>query len=162
MKSISETPLPGIGIRYEFTTEAGQPIGVVLRRDGDRDFLVYSREDPDTCKVTLRLDASDVAALIDALGGSEVVTRHQEQLHQSLEGIELEWIAIPADAAANGSTIAESSLRRRTGASIVSVIRGEQITVSPTSEFRLEAGDTVVVVGSPETVAQARDALTHA
>lgn len=162
MAAISETPLPGIGVRLEFTTRAGQPVGVVVRRDGDRDLLVYSREDPDACKLTLRLEPEDVAALVDALGGSAVVARQRESLRQSLEGIDLEWVQIPEGAAAAGHTIAESALRRSTGASIVSVIRGEEVITSPASDFTIEAGDTVVLVGSPAALAQGRAALADA
>jgi len=162
MAAISETPLPGIGVRLEFTSRGGQPIGVVVRRDGDRDLLVYSREDPDACKLTLHLEPEDVAALIDALGGSAVVARQQESLRQSLEGIDLEWVQIPDGGAAAGHTIAESALRRSTGASIVSVIRGQEVITSPGSDFTIEAGDTVVLVGSPAALAQGRAALADA
>ncbi len=44
---IFETKLPGIGVRYEFTTEAGDRAGVVIRRDGTRDIVVYDRADVD-------------------------------------------------------------------------------------------------------------------
>ena len=107
-------------------------------------------------------DPDLLARLVDTLGGSAVVTRHQEALRQSLEGIEIEWITIATGAPAVGQTIAETALRRTTRASIVSVIRGEAVTVSPSSEFLIEAGDTVVVVGSPESVLLARTALAHA
>ncbi|MGA0121425.1 MAG: cation:proton antiporter regulatory subunit [Gaiellales bacterium] len=162
MAAISETPLPGIGVRLEFTTQGGQALGVVVRRDGDRDLLVYSREDPDACKLTLHLEPEDVSALVDALGGSAVVARQQESLRQSLEGIDLEWVQIPEGGAAAGHTIAESALRRSTGASIVSVIRGEQVVTSPASDLRIEAGDTLVVVGSAAALAQARSVLADA
>lgn len=162
MPPITETSLPGVGTRFEFTSAAGQPIGVVVRRDGDRDILVYDREDPDRCAAVLHLRPDEATALIDLLGGSAVVARHQETLRQSLEGIELEWVRIPAGARAAGRTIGETMLRRSTGASIVSVLRGTQWETSPHSDFRIEAGDTVVLVGAADAVAQAAEILTGA
>jgi TrkA domain protein len=162
MAAISETPLPGIGVRLEFTTESGRRMGVVARRDGQRDLLVYSEDDPDACRLTLHLSPADAALLVDALGGSAIVAHQQEALRQSLDGIDLEWIRIPAGAFAVGRSIAETSLRRRTGASIVGVIRGDDVSVSPGSDFVLREGDTAVVVGSAATVEQARGVLTGA
>src|SRR5664279_3402172 len=40
---IFETPLPGIGVRYEFTSELGDHVGVVVRRDG---CLLYTSPSP--------------------------------------------------------------------------------------------------------------------
>jgi TrkA domain protein len=162
LQSISETILPGVGTRFEFTTTGGLPVGVVVRRDGGRDVLIYDRADPDRCQAVIHLGPADATTLIDLLGGSAVVARHQEVLRQSLEGIDLEWIAIPESSPAAGNTIAEISMRRNTGASIVSILRGDAWTTSPPSDFRIESGDTVVVVGAPDAIAQARASLVDA
>ncbi len=162
MPSISETILPGVGTRFEFTTSSGLPLGVVVRRDGGRDVLIYDRADPDRCQTVIHLEHADANTLIDLLGGSAVVARHQEVLRQSLEGIDLEWIVIHQDDPAAGKTIAETAMRHQTGASIVSVLRGDAWTTSPPSDFRIEAGDTVVIVGAPEANALARASLSDA
>ena len=52
---IYETPLPGIGVRYEFQADSGDHVGVVVRRDGKRDFALYDREDPDACRGTVEV-----------------------------------------------------------------------------------------------------------
>ncbi|MGZ5405591.1 MAG: hypothetical protein ACXWDL_13140, partial [Nocardioides sp.] len=44
---VFETRLPGIGIRYEFTSSANDRLGVVVRRDGRRELVLYDEEDPD-------------------------------------------------------------------------------------------------------------------
>ncbi len=162
MTSISETILPGVGTRFEFTTSGGLPVGVVVRRDGGRDVLIYDRSDPDRCQTVIHLAQADANTLIDLLGGSSVVARHQEVLRQSMEGIDLEWVTIHQDSPAAGKTIAETAMRHKTGASIVSVLRGDAWTTSPPSDFRIEPGDTVLVVGAPEAIAQARVALVAA
>ena len=55
---VTETKLPGIGMRYDFLTDAGRRIGVVSHRDGDRDLLVFSKDDPDSCSSVLQMSAS--------------------------------------------------------------------------------------------------------
>ena len=65
---IQSTPVPGFGERYEFTTTTGETVGVVRHRDGDREVLVFSQEDPDACRVSLRLSGEDARALGLLLG----------------------------------------------------------------------------------------------
>jgi TrkA domain protein len=73
MVQIDETPLPGIGVRHEFTTGAGVRIGMVTFRDGHRELLIYDERDADRCRATLVLAEDDARALGDLLGGSQVV-----------------------------------------------------------------------------------------
>jgi len=56
---IEQTQLPGVGVRYEFTTADGLRIGVVHHRAGRRELFVCTPEDPDSAIVTL--DLSDDA-----------------------------------------------------------------------------------------------------
>ena len=54
---VERTALPGIGLRHVFITARGRRIGTISHRDGRRDLLVYDREDPDTCVLTVPLTA---------------------------------------------------------------------------------------------------------
>jgi hypothetical protein len=38
---VSETPLPGIGVRYEFVTEDGARLGVIHHRTGVRELVLF-------------------------------------------------------------------------------------------------------------------------
>ena len=40
MADVTETPLPGVGVRYEFTTEADERVGVIVHRGGRREVVV--------------------------------------------------------------------------------------------------------------------------
>jgi K+/H+ antiporter YhaU regulatory subunit KhtT len=40
-----ETPIPGVGVRYEFTSAAGERLGDVVRRDGRRDLVLYDEKE---------------------------------------------------------------------------------------------------------------------
>jgi len=75
---IEETPLPGVGVRHDFTTTAGTRIGMVTFRTGERELVIYDEEDPDRAGATLRLAEDDARALADLLGGSQVI-EHLEQ-----------------------------------------------------------------------------------
>ena len=69
---VTETALPGIGIRYEFVTQDGDRIGVVHHRSGVRELVRYERDDPDTSHDLLRLGPEDSRTLAELLGVSQV------------------------------------------------------------------------------------------
>ena len=154
MAVVRETKLPGVGVRQEFTTSEGTVVGVLQHHDGRHDLLVYDRDDPDTCSSLLHLDDEDTRTLAELLGASQL-TEGLGAVQQQVEGLLIEWITLPADSIAVGTTIGEGMYRTRTGASIVAVIRGGSIP-APGPEFAFEAGDTVVAVGTAEHLAALR------
>lgn len=162
MALVEETRLPGVGVRYEFTTSVGDRIGVIHHRSGQRELVLYDRVDPDSCRAVLPLVEDDAHVLVELLGGSEVVERLDKVLRQSVAGLTLDWVEIQEDSPAAGRTLAEIDLRSGTGASIVAIVREGEAVNSPRAEFRVEAGDTAIVVGSPAVIEKAAAALRRA
>ncbi len=156
---IYETPLPGIGVRYEFTSELGDHVGVVVRRDGRRDVALYDRQDPDSCRGTMELTDSDASKLAELLGGTTITARLDSLRHQ-VEGLAIEWVTMPDSGGLTGQTIGDGHIRTATSASVVAVIRNDSGIPGPGPEFRLEAGDTVLVMGGDDAVDQAHIILT--
>lgn len=148
---VFETRLPGLGTRYEFTTSAGERIGVLVRRDGRREIALYDEADPDSCRASIALDTSDAATLIDLLGGSKVTERLGDLRHE-VEGLSIEWVTLVPGVGLAGRTIGEGRIRTETGASVVAVIRGDRSIPGPGPELLLEPGDVVLVMGSATSV----------
>lgn len=63
------------------------------------------------------------------------------------------------DAFAAGRTIGELDLRRRTGTTIIAVVRGERSITSPMPDLCLETGDDLVLMGSHAALDGAFDLL---
>ena len=57
-------------------------------------------------------------------------------------------------------TIAETGLRSKTGALILAARRGESDLATPGPDFKLAAGDVLVVVGQPQQIKNAYKLLT--
>jgi len=72
----------------------------------------------------------------------------------------VERIVLGEQAPAVGRTIADTGLRSKTGALILAVRRGESDVATPSADFRLEAGDVLVVVGQPQQIRSAYRLLT--
>jgi TrkA domain protein len=155
---IQETALPGVGLRHDFTTRAGRQLGVVTHRTGRRDLLVYDREDPDACQEVVELTGEEAEALGELLGAAHVV-EHLAELQQRIEGLAIDWLAIRPGSPFADRTIADTQARSRTGVSIVAVLRDGGAIPAPTPDVRLEPGDTVVVVGTPQGVTALTDLL---
>jgi TrkA domain protein len=154
---VEETPLPGLGIRYQFTTAAGVPVAVLVHRTGRRDVLLYSRADPDECSATVALDSDDARTLAELLGAS-TVTEHIGALQQ-VAGIAIEWIEVGAASEWAGTTLGTAGVHTHTGASVVAILDGEDVVPSPGPEAVLRPGTTVVAVGTPANLAALADHL---
>lgn len=158
MATVRETKLPGVGVRLEFTTSDGVLVGVLQHHDGRHDVLVYDRDDPDTCSSVLRLDDDDTRTLAELLGASQI-TAGIGAVQQQVEGLMLEWIALPASSPAVGTTIGQGMYRTRTGASVVAVIRRGSSIPAPEPDFAFASDDTVVAVGTADGVEALRALL---
>ena len=158
MPDVSETPLPGVGMRHEFVTAGGERLAVLTHRTGRRELAIYDRADPDACTTVLHLSADDTRTLAELLGASPV-SEAVSAVQQRLEGLAIDWVTVPAGSGVVGATLAEGAFRTRTGASIVAIVRGDVTLPAPGPDHRFEGGDVVVAVGTTSGLAQLRDLL---
>src|SRR5688572_23915776 len=141
MTNVEQTHLPGVGVRHDFETRRGRRIGVIAHRGGHRELIVYDFDDPDAVAATVRLEDDDAHTLAELLGASRV-TEAVEHIQQNIEGLAIDWVEIAGPWWCAGRTIADTQLRRRTGVSIVAIIRGEETVPAPEPSAELRAGDT--------------------
>lgn len=153
MADVRETPLPGVGVRFEFTAADGSTIGVVAHRSGKREVVVYDRLDPDASTAVVQLTNDDARTLAELLGTSQVHEVYAA-VQQQLEGLSIEWVTMSEGSEFVGRTIADGAFRTRTGASIVAVLRGEETIPAPGPDHQFRAGDVVVAVGTAEGLDQ--------
>jgi TrkA domain protein len=154
MAQVTETQLPGVGVRHDFVTREGDHVGVLSHRSGRRELLVYDHDDPDACAMVLHLDAEDTRTLGELLGASRV-SEAVAAVQQQVEGLAIDWLTVGAGSPHAGTSIGDGQLRTRTGVSIVAVVRGGQTVPAPGPELTLQPGDVAVVVGTPEGITTA-------
>lgn len=158
MPDIRKVTLPGVGARYEFTTEAGEQVGVIAHRGGGKEVLVYDDVDPDRCRTVLHMTAEETRALGELMGAS-TVNEVATAVEQDLEGLTIAWLRIAPASGVVGRTIGEAAIRSRTGVSIVAVVRDGQTIPSPPPGHTFEIGDIAVAVGTPDGIGQVRALL---
>jgi monovalent cation:H+ antiporter-2, CPA2 family len=93
------------------------------------------------------------------------------RLRQASRAIEVEWVRLPEGTGSEGGdpedggrseggllgrTIGELAVRTETGASVLAVVRGDEVISNPGAGLRLEPGDAVGILGTPEQRADFR------
>jgi TrkA domain protein len=159
VRPITQTRLPGVGVRYDVPLESGARLGVLAHRTGRRELFLYRARDPDAVAAEVVLTPEEGKVVADLLGGTELV-ESLSRLQQQVEGLAIDWIELPPTSRFVDRTIADAEVRSRTGVSIVAVIRDDEAHPAPGPDFRFAAGDTAVVVGTPVGIATATSLLT--
>ena len=146
---VRETTLPGVGLCYDFVTRSGKRVGVVTRPSGRRELVVYSSDDPDAVAESVDLSVDEAQALAEYLENQEIRDAGKG-LAGLVEGLAVDWVTLPEDFPTR--TIEELAIRSLTGASVVAVVHDAEADPSPGPDRVMQAGDTVVVVGTPEAL----------
>lgn len=71
-------------------------------------------------------------------------------LRRASEALEIDWLVIPEQSSVHGQTIQSLDVRRRTGASIVAVIRDGKIISNPGPDHTFGIGERIAILGTQE------------
>lgn len=83
-----------------------------------------------------------------------------DQLLHTARGMAISWRAVPADSPLVGHSLAEVNLRAQTGASVIALIRDQQVLANPKSNTIFLAHDMVGLIGESEHVAAAENLIS--
>ncbi len=155
---LHETPLPGLGTRFDFVTRKGEDVGVVVHHDGRRDVFLCAASDPDRPVATFSLDADESATLASMLGADHIGDRLRSAMTK-IEELNIEWLELPADSPYVNRPMGDTCARTRTGVSIVAIVRGEHAEASPGPTYTLNADDWLVVVGTAKGIRELSEHL---
>jgi TrkA domain protein len=156
---VDRTPLPGIGLQHTFATRKGRRVGVVSHHSGRRDLVIYRRDDPDSASELVVLCPEEASGLAELLGTTRI-TERLDKLRRQVEGLVTAPVRIPEGSPYAGRPLGDTRIRTLTGASIVAVLRSQEVVASPRPDFTFATGDVVMVVGDEEGTAAATAILT--
>jgi TrkA domain protein len=142
--------LPGIGVCQEIDLHDGRRVGIVTRRNGTRDLILYD-EEGDGALGSVALNEEEADAVAELLGAPKLVSRLTE-LQNRAGDVLTEQLPIPAGSPFAGRPLGDTQARTRTGASIVAILRRGVTHPSPTPDFVLQAHDLVLTVGTRDGV----------
>jgi len=92
------------------------------------------------------------------------ISTHEEhrvldQLLRSVRGLEIAWVLVDSASPLADQTLAEANIRAKTEASVIAILRNQQVIANPKSATALQAGDVVGLIGEAPQVAEARRLL---
>jgi TrkA domain protein len=148
---VKEVLLPGVGLRFEFENRDGDRIGVVARRTGDFEVVVYPKDDPHQAQQVFRLTDEEAEALAQILGAPRIAERFAD-LTREVPGLNAGQVAIRPGSPFVDRPLGDTRARTRTGASIVAIVRDEEVLASPGPAEMLRAGDVLVVIGTEDGI----------
>ena len=149
---VKEGELPGIGKKYSMKTESGDTIVVVIHYTGKRE-IYYFEGDSEEPTAVIELTDEEARTLGTILVGALFQpTSDEEKIGFLMKHLVFEWVKVPENSFLAYKTIKELDIRKKFGVIVVAVIRDENVIVSPSPLFKIEPGDTLVVVGTLENV----------
>jgi len=144
--------LPGIGVCQEVGLRNGRRIGIVTRRNGQRELVLYD-EEGDGAADTIAMSDDEANAIAEILGAPQLTVR-LAMLQRQADELIVEQLPIPPDSPFGDRPLGDTQARTRTGASIVAILRHGAALPSPAPDFVLHTGDLVVTVGTQDAVDQ--------
>lgn len=145
--TVYETDLPGVGKKHEIELDGDARLVIVTHNTGERE--VFRRDSPDADSERLFELSDELARQVGTvLEGAYFQPVRSESIGTMLdENSVLEWIEVEPGTPLAGRTLEEASVRRRTGASVLAIQRDEETIANPAPDQRVEAGDTLIVLG---------------
>ena len=95
-----------------------------------------------------------------ALRGLRLQGRQLDELSQYLAGTTTDTVLVLETSPAAGKSLEESELRARTGVTVIAIVRDGKSTHNPAPDFRLAAGDVLVLLGSHKELDEAIQILS--
>jgi TrkA domain protein len=144
--SVHEEELPGIGRKFEILVGRGDRVDVVIHHSGRRDIYVFERnaEEPRT---VLKLTDDQARRLGTVLSGAYFKPAMVEEIEALIGEFAVDWVTLTDESPSTGKSINELQVRKRTGMSVIAILRTGATITAPDPNEVLRSGDRLVVVG---------------
>lgn len=147
-----ETDLPGVGKRYTLELEDGGELTLIIHNTGRREiYIIEDEEEEPTCVISLTEDEAKELGFL--LAGTTYQPVAPEKMELIMKEMVMEWVKVGGESNLINKTIAEAQIRKKTGASIVAIIRDGDMLVNPDpNDTRIVSGDILVVAGTRKQI----------
>ena len=158
--TIYETEVPGVGHKFELELDGDSRLVVIIHHDGNRDVYLRPSADADSEQL-FSLSGRQARQLGSILEGSYFQPVELDEVEVPLGEAFIEWHEVESEAPVVGDTLGNANFRKRTGASVMAIQRGEETIPNPGPETTVRAGDVLVTLGSREEHASLADLVCN-
>ena len=146
-RELRETRLPGVGVKYTCFTVHGGRLTVILHNEGQRELYWFPHADDDEPQAVIQLEDDEARQLGALIGGAYERPKIVEELEMAFGELAIEWIQVPPGSWVHGRTLADCAFRKRTGVTVIAILRESESIAGAQPEDVILDGDTIVVVG---------------
>ncbi|HHT9131014.1 MAG TPA: cation:proton antiporter regulatory subunit [Candidatus Tripitaka californicus] len=149
MLEVKEADLPAIGKKFTIETAAEETIVVIIRLTGEREVYRFlkGKEEPESVTTLTEEEARTIGNI---LAGAYFEPVHEKAVELVMKQLSMEWIKVEEDSPLANKTIGEVGIRKKTGVSVISILRDAKYIPNPLPSEAMHVGDTLVVLGSSE------------
>lgn len=158
---LKETRLPGVGVKWTLHPASGSRVTVIQHNDGEREVYVHRRKGDEEPAAVLELHDDEARQLGALLSGAYERPKIVEELEMALGEFQIEWIRVPSGSWVDGRTLADCGIRRRTGATVIAILRESESIAGAQPEDIVREGDTLVLVGKTGQLGAVRKLLAN-
>jgi TrkA domain protein len=157
---LRETRLPGVGVKYLLPLHGGDRLSIILHNDGKRELYLFRPGDEEP-RAVIALDDGEARQLGAVIGGAYERPKIVEELEMALGELQIEWIPVPDTSPWIGKTLAECEFRRKTGVTVIAILREPEPISGAQPQDVVMSGDTLVTVGKAGGYAAFRKMLVE-
>ncbi|MFQ5863029.1 MAG: cation:proton antiporter regulatory subunit [Candidatus Brocadiales bacterium] len=151
MVEVKETELPAIGKKFTIETESDETVVIVVRLNGDREVYRFT-EDKEIPISETTFTEEEARTIGSILAGAYFQPVQETAVKLLMKEMAMEWVKVEAGSILKNKTIGELAIRKRTGASIISILRGGKVIPNPLPKETMYEGDTIIAVGNKEQI----------
>jgi len=145
-----ESDLPGIGKKFTVKTSYDQTLRIILHLTGKREIFIYGNEDDEDAIYDLELGDEDANLIGSILMGTYFKPEQEKKREFILSKLSIEWVEVPKNNQLANCSILDNQIRKKTGVTIIAIIRNKEIILNPDPNEIIREGDTLVIVGTSE------------
>ncbi|MCD8510219.1 MAG: potassium transporter TrkA [Bacillus sp. (in: Bacteria)] len=149
--------LPGIGKKISFITAQDSMIVLIVHHTGKRELYFFHDKDNDEADFSIDLTAEETREMGAHLLGAMFQPVEADKMKLLKSQIVTEWVALDGESKFVNKTIAQSSIKEKTGVSVVGIFRNNDVIANPALDEVLLAGDTIMAIGKQEEITRFED-----
>ncbi|RKL69410.1 potassium transporter TrkA [Salipaludibacillus neizhouensis] len=144
--------LPGVGKKMSFLTSEEQMLVLISHHSGKRELHLFDDEDDDEPCFTVKLNAYETKEIGAQLLGAMNQHVDADTMKTFNKHLVMEWSELKDHSFLIGKTLIDSRIREETGASVMAIMRADDMIVSPDPSEVLRAGDTLMAAGKSDQI----------
>lgn len=151
MSRVKESDLPSIGKKFTLELDSGDKLVVVIHFSGEREVFKFTKDSDEPTSIT-RLTDEEARQIGAILVGTYFQPVIDEEQRLTMKNVTMEWIKIEPDSTLANKKIEDLDIRKMTGVSITTIIRGETVIPNPQPGEIVKPQDTLIIIGNNEQI----------